>query len=131
MEAVARFGSIPIVETGMKTAGGIYQRVKKSNGLINWTFEIYENTAFAIIDSFRPAVRIIEGPLHKLDQMMCKSLDLVENRVPLVYLPPQMVRNYSNNINLITNLNLIYIKDVLEYKRICIRSRCEACFKTC
>lgn len=93
MEAVARFSSIPIVETGMKTAGGIYQRVKKSNGLINWTFEVYENTAFALFDSFRPAVRIIEGPLHKLDQMMCKSLDLVENRVPLVYLPPQMVRN--------------------------------------
>lgn len=107
MEAVARFSSIPIVETGMKTAGGIYQRVKKSNGLINWTFEIYENTAFALIDSFRPAVRIIEGPLHKLDQMMCKSLDLVENRVPLVYLPPQMVRNIILISNLNLNLNLI------------------------
>lgn len=66
-------------------------KIQNSNGLLNWSFETAEHTAFAVIDSFRPAVRIIETPLHKLDQIMCNSLDFVEQRVPSVYLPPQMI----------------------------------------
>lgn len=39
----------------------------------------------------RPAVKIIEGPLQRIDQILCSSLDAVEQRVPSVYLPPQLV----------------------------------------
>lgn len=91
MESIARFGSIPVVETGIKTAGTIYHKVKTSNGLFNWGFETVEAVTYAFVDSFRPAAKLIEGPLHSLDSFMCKSLDFVEQKVPSMYLPPEMM----------------------------------------
>lgn len=64
---------------------------QKRNGLLNWSFETAEGVLFAAVDSVRPAVKIIEGPLHRIDQILCSSLDVVEQRVPSVYLPPQLV----------------------------------------
>uniref|UniRef100_A0A8D8I7U9 Lipid storage droplets surface-binding protein 1 n=1 Tax=Culex pipiens TaxID=7175 RepID=A0A8D8I7U9_CULPI len=91
MESISRFGSIPVVETGLKTAGTVYQKVKTSNGLFNWGFETAETVTYALVDSLRPAAKLIEGPLHQLDSFMCKSLDFVEQKVPSMYLPPEMV----------------------------------------
>ncbi|XP_041766382.1 lipid storage droplets surface-binding protein 1 isoform X1 [Anopheles merus] len=92
MESLSRFSSIPVVETGIKTAGSVYERVKTSNGLLTWGFETAESLTYALIDSLRPATKMIQGPLHQLDSIMCKSLDLVEQKVPSMYLPPEMVR---------------------------------------
>lgn len=91
MESISRFGSIPVVETGLKTAGTVYQKVKGSNGLFNWGFETAESVTYALVDSLRPAAKLIEGPLHQLDNFMCKSLDFVEQKVPSMYLPPEMM----------------------------------------
>lgn len=91
MESISRFGSIPVVETGLKTAGTVYQKVKTSNGLFNWGFETAESVTYALVDSLRPAAKLIEGPLHQLDNFMCKSLDFVEQKVPSMYLPPEMM----------------------------------------
>ncbi|XP_055551578.1 lipid storage droplets surface-binding protein 1 isoform X4 [Wyeomyia smithii] len=91
MESISRFGSIPVVETGIKTAGTVYHRVKSSNGLFNWGFETAEALAYALMDSLRPAAKLIEGPLHQLDNFMCMSLDFVEQKVPSMYLPPEMM----------------------------------------
>lgn len=91
MESISRFGSIPVVETGLKTAGTVYQKVKTSNGLFNWGFDTAESVTYALVDSLRPAAKLIEGPLHQLDSFMCKSLDFVETKVPSMYLPPEMM----------------------------------------
>lgn len=91
MQAVERFGSIPIVETGIKSAENVYSKLKGSNSFINWYCEVAETTVFAAMDSARPVVRLFDGPIKKIDEMMCKSLDIVEQIAPSVYLPPQMV----------------------------------------
>lgn len=91
MEAISRFGSIPVVETGIKTANTVYQRVKESNGLFTWGFEKAEAITYGFVDSLRPAARLVVGPLHRLDTFMCKSLDFVEQKVPSMYLPPEMM----------------------------------------
>lgn len=91
MESVERFGSIPIVETGLKTAEHVYCRIKMNNRLFNWYLNTAEATLYAAIDSVQPAVKLLEGPLKRIDDIMCKSLDVVEQRVPLVYLPPEMM----------------------------------------
>lgn len=46
---------------------------------------------YAFVDSLRPAAKLVQGPLHRLDNFMCKSLDFVEQKVPSIYLPPEMV----------------------------------------
>jgi len=91
MESLARIGSIPLVESGVKTAEHVYVGLKKRNGLLNWSFETAEGVIWAAVDSVRPAVKIIEGPLLRFDQILCSSLDIVEQRVPSVYLPPQLI----------------------------------------
>ncbi|XP_055587645.1 lipid storage droplets surface-binding protein 1 isoform X2 [Uranotaenia lowii] len=91
MESINRFSNIPVVETGLKTAGTVYHKVKTSNSLFNWGFETAESITYAFVDSLRPATRLIEGPLHRLDNFMCKSLDFVETKVPSMYLPPEMM----------------------------------------
>lgn len=91
MESLSRFRSIPLIETSINSGLKVYNRVKKSNSLIEWTLDTSENTAIAVIESFRPAVRIIEGPLQKVDQIGLKVLDMVEQKMPSAYLPPQMI----------------------------------------
>lgn len=91
MESVFRFTNIPVVEDSLKTANKVYQRVKQSNGLFNWGFETAETVTQAFMDSFRPAAYLLDGPLHRLDNIMCKGLDFVESKVPSIYLPPEMM----------------------------------------
>jgi perilipin-2 len=91
MECVFRIQSIPLVETGMKTAESMYNRIKKSNSLINWYLSTAETVSAAAIDTISPVVQLAEGPIQRIDQVVCKSLDLVEQRVPSVYLPPEMM----------------------------------------
>lgn len=91
MDCVVRIQSIPLVETGLKTAESFYFRLKQSNSLINWYCNTAETMSAAAIETFKPVVQLAEGPIQRFDKVVCKSLDLVEQRVPSVYLPPEMM----------------------------------------
>ncbi|XP_030369370.1 lipid storage droplets surface-binding protein 1 isoform X2 [Scaptodrosophila lebanonensis] len=91
LEAIDRIGSIPLVESSVKRVEHLYDKVKKNNRLFSWYFENVEATIFAACETVQPAVRLFEMPLKRLDNVMCKSLDILEQRIPLVYLPPEMM----------------------------------------
>lgn len=110
LQYVNRITQIPLVETGWCYAGNIYNRIKvsqfeyyndrslqyfiifqKFNTLVYWTFGQAESTFYTVLDTAMPAVILFEGPLHAVDKILCKSLDIVEQRVPQINLPPQMV----------------------------------------
>ena len=91
MEAYDRITSIPLVESSFKRAEQIYSKVKHNNRLFNWYFDTAEATLYAAFETVQPAVKLFEAPLKQLDTVMCKSLDILEQRIPLVYLPPEMV----------------------------------------
>lgn len=65
--------------------------LQQRSGLLNWGFGTAENVLGSVLESVRPAVRIVEGPLQRFDQFLCGGLDAVEQRVPSIYLPPRMV----------------------------------------
>ncbi|XP_032295207.1 lipid storage droplets surface-binding protein 1 isoform X3 [Drosophila virilis] len=90
MEAIDRITSIPLVESSVKRVEHIYDKVKNNNRLFSWYFETAEATISAAYDTVQPAVKLFEMPIKRLDNMMCKSLDILEQRIPLVYLPPEM-----------------------------------------
>jgi perilipin-2 len=92
IEAVNRIVSIPLVGNSLKSVESVYQRVKKSNGLTNWYFDTAEGFLKASVDTFAPVLNFVEGPIHKIDEVVCKSLEVVEQRVP-IYLPPELVSN--------------------------------------
>ncbi|XP_065371794.1 lipid storage droplets surface-binding protein 1 isoform X3 [Calliphora vicina] len=90
LETIDRIGSIPLIETSLKQVEHLYAKVKNSNRLFNWYFETAEYTILSAYESVQPAVKLFEAPLKRLDSVMCKSLDILEQRAPLVYLPPEL-----------------------------------------
>ncbi|KPU80560.1 uncharacterized protein Dana_GF16261, isoform B [Drosophila ananassae] len=90
LEAIDRIGSIPLVESSVKRVETIYDKVKNNNRLFSWYFETAEATITAAYETVQPAVKLFEPSLRRLDNVMCKSLDILEQRIPLVYLPPEM-----------------------------------------
>lgn len=91
LEAIDRIGSIPLVESSVKRVETIYDKVKNNNRLFSWYFETAEATISAAYETIQPAVKLFEPSIQRLDNVMCKSLDILEQRIPLVYLPPEMV----------------------------------------
>lgn len=91
MESFEKFQSIPIVESSIKSGLIVYNRVKNSNRFINWSLNLSENLTFALIESLKPALYIVEGPLNKIDSYGVKILESVEQKIPPISLPPQML----------------------------------------
>ncbi|TMW41878.1 hypothetical protein DOY81_013043, partial [Sarcophaga bullata] len=91
LETIDRIGSIPLVETSFKQVESLYAKIKNSNRLLNWYFETAEYTIQSAYESVQPAMKLFEAPLKRLDTVMCKSLDILEQRAPLVYLPPELM----------------------------------------
>lgn len=91
METIEKFSSIPLVESGINTGLRVYNRVKRTNRLMFWGLETSENVALSMIESIRPVVRFIEGPLEAIDKIGLKVLERVEEKMPNLYLPPQMI----------------------------------------
>ncbi|CAH1126862.1 unnamed protein product [Ceutorhynchus assimilis] len=101
LESVNRIYNLPIVETGVNYAGDIYQKIKKSNGLFYWTLDQAENTLYSVMDTAGPAIGLFQGPLSQVDKIICKTLDIVEEKVPSINLPPQIIywntKQYARN----------------------------------
>nr|XP_032516113.1 lipid storage droplets surface-binding protein 1 isoform X1 [Danaus plexippus plexippus] len=89
LEALERVSHIPIVESGIEMTEKIYSRIKESNPLIRWYMSFGEKSLATGVQLALPAVYLLETPIHQLDRFLCMSLDVVEKRVPSIYLPPQ------------------------------------------
>ncbi|XP_068908302.1 lipid storage droplets surface-binding protein 2-like isoform X1 [Tenebrio molitor] len=109
MESVNRIAKLPVVESSIQAAGTIYGKVKEFNGVTQWTCNTAENVMHKAVEVGKPiAVPIVqglEGPIKKVDGVLCSGLDYVENKVPAVKLPPGEIicqmynttKDYYNN----------------------------------
>ncbi|XP_014296609.1 lipid storage droplets surface-binding protein 1 isoform X2 [Microplitis demolitor] len=101
MESVSRISNLPIVETGIKIASNVYNKMKRSNSLINWSLGTAEHSLEFAAESVKPAILMFDGPISSIDHFLCQSIDIVEQRVPYIYLPPQLLytntREFMNN----------------------------------
>ncbi|EGI61017.1 PREDICTED: lipid storage droplets surface-binding protein 1 [Acromyrmex echinatior] len=99
-ESVTKFSSLPIVESGIYIAGNVYTRIKRSNSLMNWSLDTAEQSLAIATAKARPAIVALNGPITTIDQLLCKGIDIVEQRLPPVQLPPYVMylntRDYVN-----------------------------------
>lgn len=65
--------------------------LQKSNALFTWSLDKIETTLFGAVDTLRPGFKLFEGTISQFDSLVCKSLDLMEQKVPNLYLPPSMM----------------------------------------
>jgi hypothetical protein len=64
---------------------------QKSNSVVSWGLNTAEASLQVALESTLPAVIVLERPITLLDSLLCKSLDIVEERVPVVTQPPAQV----------------------------------------
>lgn len=43
-------------------------------------------------DTIQPAMGILTKPIGVVDRAVCQTIDFVEQKLPSIYLPPEMVR---------------------------------------
>jgi hypothetical protein len=109
MESVNRLSKLPMVESTLSTSKNIYDKVKDFNSLTNWTISTAENTVHRAVEVGKPyaapVVHSLEGPLRKVDDMLCSGLDYVEAKVPSVKLPAGefIFQLYSSTKDYISN----------------------------
>ncbi|CAL7940198.1 unnamed protein product [Xylocopa violacea] len=100
-ESVARITSFPIVENSIHIAGHVYDKLKRTNSLVSWSLGTAEQSFAIATASAKPAIYVLNGPITTIDQLLCKGIDIVEQRVPAVHLPPHLMyfnaREYVNN----------------------------------
>ncbi|XP_030766554.1 lipid storage droplets surface-binding protein 1-like isoform X3 [Sitophilus oryzae] len=93
MESVNRIAKLPAVEQTIQTVHGIYEKVKDFNSVTNWTLQTAEDTVHKAVEVGKPyatpVIEKLEGPIKKVDGVLCSGLDYVENKVPAVKLPPK------------------------------------------
>ncbi|XP_030766556.1 lipid storage droplets surface-binding protein 1-like isoform X4 [Sitophilus oryzae] len=101
MESVNRIAKLPAVEQTIQTVHGIYEKVKDFNSVTNWTLQTAEDTVHKAVEVGKPyatpVIEKLEGPIKKVDGVLCSGLDYVENKVPAVKLPPKEIYNTTKD----------------------------------
>lgn len=64
---------------------------QKSNRLVQWSLQTAEVTVTIAIDLSKPTIDLLDGPIHLIDEILCKSLDMVEEAVPIIKEEPDQV----------------------------------------
>uniref|UniRef100_A0A023F7G9 Putative lipid storage droplet-1 n=1 Tax=Triatoma infestans TaxID=30076 RepID=A0A023F7G9_TRIIF len=98
MESINRISKIPVVETGVQYAKIVYGKIKNSNALVQWSLGTVEGSIQRVIDTSLIAVPIIEMPLTIVDTIVCKSLDTIEQRIPAINYPPEVLLNKTKDL---------------------------------
>lgn len=88
MQSIDRFAHIPAIEQTVQVATTIYEKVKDYNNVTNWTFSTAESTVQKAIEISTSVVNQFEGPIKRMDGLLCSGLDYVEEKIPAVKLPP-------------------------------------------
>lgn len=58
---------------------------------MSWSLYTAEQSLAIATASAKPAISVLNGPIMTIDQLLCKGIDIVEQRVPAVHLPPHLV----------------------------------------
>lgn len=94
-EVLDRVRNIPMVHSAIEKTGSTYSYVKDSHHLINWALSYaeaglhYATATAAPLTG--PLAKKFEGEINAVDQTLCKGLDMVEQRVPMMKQPPQQI----------------------------------------
>lgn len=65
--------------------------LQSSNRVIGFSLNQTEKTVLGVIDLTVPLVIKLENPINKIDDIMCKSLDIVEENLPIITYTPEEV----------------------------------------
>lgn len=91
LEVMDRLWRLPMVESAWNTSAGMYGYVKNYHPVSNWTLSTAEGAVQMAVHTIAPVAKKFESPIHAVDEKLCKGLDILEKKVPLVKESPQQV----------------------------------------
>lgn len=57
-----------------------------------WGVQRIEDAVLTAADSIHPAIRLLQRPIQAVDHVLGRGIDFVEQTVPGIHLPPEMVK---------------------------------------
>ncbi|KAI5733808.1 hypothetical protein M8J76_016190 [Diaphorina citri] len=97
LTSVDRIFKIPLVDSGYHIVTILYGKVKYTNGLVTWGFTTAEKSLYTAIDLTKPTVALFEQPILIMDNLLCKSLDVVEQKVPVINYSPEVIYHLTKD----------------------------------
>lgn len=100
---------------------------------MNWSLDTAEQSLAIATATAKPAFFVLNGPITTIDQLLCKGIDIVEERVPAVHLPPYVVSSgifflcfgvyscYAGVYHVIVNFNQ-RCESFWSRKKVCLNS---------
>lgn len=98
IELTDRLYRIPSVNYFLNTSTRVYDRMKETNTIVNWAFDMVENLVNIVIEKSLPLARLIEKPIYTLDKTLCQGLDFVEVKLPIIKEEPKEILNKTKMI---------------------------------
>nr|AHA90812.1 lipid storage droplet binding protein 3 [Eurygaster maura] len=83
-----KVSQIPIVECTINKASEMYSKLKGSSETVNSVLTSAENTVKHAALTAQPVTSKLEGPMKKVDSVLCLGIDFVEEKIPAIKLPP-------------------------------------------
>ncbi|KAL1459415.1 hypothetical protein WDU94_011397 [Cyamophila willieti] len=97
LTSVDRIFKIPLVDSGYHIVTILYGKVKYTNGLVTWGFTTAEKSLSTALDMTKPTVAMFEQPILIFDSLLCKSLDSLEQRVPVINYSPEVLYHLTKD----------------------------------
>ncbi|PSN52619.1 Lipid storage droplets surface-binding protein 2 [Blattella germanica] len=91
LESLDKIMKIPLIEMTWNQSVGLYGKVKEANGIFRWTLSAAESAVLKAAEQAYPIAKKLEQPIHAVDQTVCKGIEIVEEKMPLIKEPPSHV----------------------------------------
>ncbi|CAL1266904.1 unnamed protein product [Larinioides sclopetarius] len=84
---VERMVKLPMVHQALDYATNTYSHIKESNRIVNFTLTNAEKTATFVAGQAKPVVLKFEKQIQVVDDLACKGLGTLEEKVPFIKKP--------------------------------------------
>lgn len=84
---VERVVKLPMVHVAWDYAANTYTHIKESNKLVNFTLTNAEKSVTFVAGQAKPVVMKFEKQIHAVDDLACKGLGTLEEKVPFITKP--------------------------------------------
>ena len=95
IEVFNRVLGLPMIELAIAKSLLTYSRVKDSHQLVNWVFSTAEASLTSAtrqaVPIAAPIAKKFETPIQFFDNTLCRGLDKIEEKVPIVKATPNQV----------------------------------------
>lgn len=100
MEVIDKLWKLPVMEYALSTSYNLYDRVKTSHDVLNWTFSTAEGAVQKAFEHVAPVTMKFEQPIHAVDEKLCQGLNKLEEKLPIVKQQPcEMYASAKNYVS--------------------------------